>query len=269
MGSALSMHLGGEPQPRSSGMRVVILEPEAEIRASLQRAIEGQPGFLLVGESHTWTECESLLSLYVPELLIARIEFASPNLAENACESIFPVIIGLRTLGGARSHNRLFATVELPLHLRALSMMMEHARTEIYRRKLEELSALLRSYTSVSREFPRYLSSLQVEGGGESKIPADLVMFIAADGNYVRVHTLSNVHEIRDTLSGMGSRLDPSQFARVHRSYVVNRSHVRSIIRKEGAALSVLLSNGMEIPVGPNYRAEVDSFETITKRLSA
>ena len=269
MGSALSRHLAGEPQPRSSGMRVVVLEPDAEIRDSLQRAIDERPGFLLVGVSQTRTQCEFLLNLYLPELLIARIDFASPNLAENAGESIFPVILGLRTAGCVRTLNCLFATLDLPLNLRALSMTMEHARTEIYRRKLEELSALLQRYTNFSRDFPQYLSSLQVEGDGESKIPADLVVFIAADGNYVRIHTVADVHEIRDTLSGIWARLDPTLFARVHRSFVVNRNHVRSIVRKEGAALSVLLSNGMEIPVGPNHRTEVESFETMTKRLSA
>jgi hypothetical protein len=269
MGTAQSMHLAGEPPPRAGSMRVVILEPDPEIRDGLRRAIEGLPGFLLVGESQIWAQCEGLLKLFVPELLIARIDFAFPSLAESVCESIFPVMIGLRTPGGGGTHSRLFATLDLPLNLKSLSMMMEHARTEIYRRKLEELSALLRSYTSFSRDIPQYLSSLRVESDGGSEIPADLVMLIAADGNYVRIHTMANVHEIRDTLSGMGARLDPAQFARVHRSYVVNRNHVRSVVRKEGAALSVLLSNGMEIPVGPNYRAEVDSFETITKRLSA
>lgn len=263
------MHLAGEPNSRPSGMRVVILDPNAEIRDSLRRAIAEQTGFLLVGESQTWTQCELLLNLYVPELLIARSEVAAPNLPEDIPESIFPVMIGLRVAAGITSPNGMFATLDLPLNSKTLSMTMEHARTEIYRRKLEELSALLNCYTNFSRDFPQYVSSLRVEGSNQPEISADLVMFIAADGNYVRVHTLADVHEIRDTLSGMGSRLDPAQFARVHRSYLVNRSHVRSVIRKEGAALCVLLSNGMEIPVGPNYRAEVDSFETMNKRLSA
>lgn len=87
-------------------------------------------------------------------------------------------------------------------------------------------------------------------------------MFMAADGNYVRLHTGADVHEIRDTMSSMTSKLDPAQFARVHRSFIVNRAHVTSVLRKEGAAMAVLLSNGTEIPVGPNYRAEVNSFES-------
>jgi DNA-binding LytR/AlgR family response regulator len=101
-----------------------------------------------------------------------------------------------------------------------------------------------------------------------AEIPAENVMFMAADGNYVRLHTGADLHEIRDTMSGMTSKLDPAQFARVHRSFIVNRAHLKSVRRKEGAAMAVLLSNGIEMPVGPNYRAEADSLGSY-RQLSA
>ena len=145
---------------------------------------------------------------------------------------------------------------------------MERVRTEIYRRKLEELSALFGRYMDYSRGVHRFLNAVRVEEGGNAEIPAETVVFVAADGNYVRLHTGEDVHEIRETMSGMTSKLDPAQFARIHRSFIVNRAHVASVLRKEGAAMAVLLSNGTEIPVGPNYRAEVDSFKSYS-RLSA
>jgi DNA-binding LytR/AlgR family response regulator len=74
------------------------------------------------------------------------------------------------------------------------------------------------------------------------------VLYIAADGNYVRVYAGTDVHELRDTMSGMASRLDPAQFVRVHRSFIVNRTHIISVLRKDGAAVSVLLGNGMSFP---------------------
>ncbi len=263
------MHLTGQQQAPAGGMRVVILDPDAEIRDALQQAIDKLPGFLLVGQAKTWNECESLLNVYLPELLITRIDLASPALLEAAGDALFPVMIGLRPSGHARALDGSFETLSLPLDLKAATFVLEHVRTEIYRRKLDELSGLMQQYMNFSRGLPKYLSSLRVEDHGDSEVPAELVIYIAADGNYVRVHTGANVHEIRDTLSGMRSRLDPAQFSRVHRSFLVNRSHVHSVVRKEGAAMSVLLSNGAEIPVGPNYRSEVEKLETMTSRLSA
>ena len=249
-------------------MRVVVLEPSSENRSVLQRELAHLPGFSLVGESSTWDECVVLLRAHVPELLIARTSVARRNSMDIASDAAFPVFVGLGNKECHPADDCVFETVEIPLDPDAVRTAMERARTEIYRRKLDGLSVLLRRYMDYSRGLHRVLTAVHVEDGRTSDIPAEHVMFMAADGNYIRLHTGSDVHEIRETMSGMTSKLDPAQFARVHRSFIVNRAHVMSVLRRDGAATSVLLTNGTEIPVGPNYRAEIDSFESYS-RLSA
>lgn len=256
-------------QQREHGMRVVILEPDADNRAMLQRCLNEVPGFRLVGEAVTWDECVALLNLYVPELLITRTNFVPGSLGELFANSLFPVTVGLRRKDSSGAAEGGFEAIDIPLSCNSLRQTMERARTEIYRRKLDDLSGLLQQYLNFAPGTQRYLNSVAVEHGGASEIPAERVIFMAADGNYVRIHTDADVHEIRDTMSGMSSNLDPAQFARIHRSFIVNRAYVTSVLRKEGAAMCVVLTNGVEIPVGPNYRTEVDTFEVFGKRLSA
>jgi two-component system, LytTR family, response regulator len=269
MGSAQAAHLVREQQWQRGGMRVVILEPSAENRGMLQRELNQLPGFQLVGESGTWDECVTLLNLYLPELLITRIGLAPANFAELFGDPVFPVTVGLRRKDSAGTLVGGFETMDIPLSPQLLRAAMERARTEIYRRKLDELATLLQRYVNFSRGLPRYLTSIDLEDGRTPEIPVEGVIFMAAYGNYIRIHTEAAVHEIRDTMSAMKSKLDPAQFARVHRSFIVNRAHVTSVLRKEGTAICVLLSNSTEIPVGPNYREGVDSFEAINTRLSA
>jgi two-component system, LytTR family, response regulator len=248
-------------------MRVVVLEPDADYRDGLQCGLDQLTGFQLVGESGTWSDCLTLLETHLPELLIVRSNCVPSSSRDFADEAEFPVVMGLRTKDGEALAGA-FQTIDLPIDLNSLRVAMERVRTEIYRRKLDELSTLLGRYLDFSHGLQRFLTAVRVEDGGSAEIPAENVMFMAADGNYVRLHTGADVHEIRDTMSGMTSKLDPAQFARVHRSFIVNRAHVASVLRKEGAAMTVLLTNGTEIPVGPNYRAEVDSFVSCN-RLSA
>lgn len=257
------------PQRHQGGMRVVILEPNSENCSVLQRELDELPGFQLVGESATWDECLSLLEVYLPELLITRANMARRESKEFASDDAFPVVVGLRANGSRGNLDWAFETVDIPLDRGSLRATMERARTEICRRKLNDLSMLLQQYMSLSSERRRYLTSIRVEDGITPEIPTDHVMYLAADGNYVRVHTATNVYEIRDTMSGMMAKLDPTQFARVHRSFIIHRTHVLSAVRKDGAAICVLLRNGAEIPVGPNYRSEVDRFEALDNRLSA
>ena len=267
MGSTLVPRLIQRPQPIRGAMRVVVLEPDADYRDGLQCELDQLTGFQLVGESGTWEECVLLLETHLPELLITRTSCVPPQSREFIGGGEFPVVMGLRTTDGVALAGA-FETIDLPVDPGSLQAAMERVRTEIYRRKLDELSTLLGRYMDFSRGLHRFLTAVRVEDGGSAEIPAENVVFMAADGNYVRLHTGADVHEIRDTMSGMTSKLDPAQFARVHRSFIVNRAHVTSVLRREGAAMAVLLSNGAEIPVGPNYRAEVDSFASYS-RLSA
>lgn len=257
------------PQRLPSGMRAVILEPNAENRDMLQRGLDELPGFQFVGESVVWEECVSLLDLYLPEVLIIRATFALPNSVTLVGETPFPVIVALSSRDSRVRLDCAFETLDVPLDPVSLRAAMERVRIEVYRRKLDELSALLRHYIDSSSGHQRYITSVWVEDGVKHEIPATHVMFLAAHGNYVRIHTDANVHEIRDSMSGMTSKLDPAQFARIHRSFIVNRAHVTSVLRKDSVPMCVLLSNGAEIPVGPNFRADVDSFETLAHCLSA
>ena len=52
--------------------------------------------------------------------------------------------------------------------------------------------------------------------------------WIEAEGNYVRLHFGGQSSLIRETLSHLASQLDPTQFARIHRSRLVNLNRILS-----------------------------------------
>jgi len=257
----------GMSQSCRGAMRVVLLEPDLDYRHQLRRALDGSREFRLVGETTLWQECQRLLDDQAPELLIVRSSCVPHGGMTFLSGAEFPVVVTLKARND-RPAAGAFTSIDLPLDSRPLAEAFEGIRIEIYRRKLGDLSTLLQRYMDFSRGLQSFLTSVRVDDGENAEVPTEDVLFMAADGNYVRLHTGFDTHEIRDTMSAMSSKLDPAQFARVHRSFIVNRAHVTSVCRREGSAMTILLSNGVEIPVGPNYRAEVDSFEGYN-RLSA
>ncbi len=269
MEGMMARHQAWEQHCPSGLMRVVILEPVAENRDILQAALQAVSGFQLVGMSSSWEQCQSLVEVFLPELLIARTNGGAELPIEELGRGVFPVVVALKTKDFCAPVEGVFETVEMPFDPKMVSATMQRARMEIYRRKLDEVSALLGRYMSFSPGPSSYVTSIRADENGSTQIPAERVMFLSADGNYVRVHTGAGVHEIRDTMSAMTAKLDPTHFARVHRSFIVNRSHVANVVRRDGTATCVLLSNGAEIPVGPNYRSEVEGFESLSRRLSA
>ena len=76
------------------------------------------------------------------------------------------------------------------------------------------------------------------------------VSFIRSEGHYTWVHTAQGNHFCNLNIGDLETRLDPSLFLRVHRSYIVNLSHVDEIMRDDGRmTLRMLGSVPTEIPV--------------------
>lgn len=60
-------------------------------------------------------------------------------------------------------------------------------------------------------------------------VNVDDIVWIRANRNTVEIHTADRTHELRDTLSALGARLNPRHFARIHRSAIINVRRVRTI----------------------------------------
>jgi two-component system, LytTR family, response regulator len=255
----------------ASGMRVVLLDRDSAVRTKMRAAIDSDAAFVLVGESHEWSECQALLDRFIPELLLARVSQLPSQFAESLSTADFPVLVGLLSeSNGLIALNGLYDTLRVPPELEQVRGLLARVRREVHRRQADELSLLVEHYVACATQGgPLYLSKLQVEDEGQpQEVPVEDVLLIAADGNYVRVHANSRTYVIRDTLTGIAAKLDPSRFVRVHRSFVVNLSHVSNFTTKDVSNV-VELSNRMEVPIGPNYREDFAHIIRRRNRLSA
>ena len=90
-------------------------------------------------------------------------------------------------------------------------------------------------------------------------LQADDIVCISAEGNYIRLHLASGSHLIREAMNRIEQRLDPTIFIRVHRSWIVNLSHVREIrAAVEEADGAVLLRDGTRLSLSRGYRARIE-----------
>ena len=60
-------------------------------------------------------------------------------------------------------------------------------------------------------------------------VPVSMIDWIEGADYYVKLHVGGRVHLLREPLRSLEHRLDPSRFARVHRSAIVNLARIREI----------------------------------------
>lgn len=82
----------------------------------------------------------------------------------------------------------------------------------------------------------------------------DDLYYVEAYGNYLKIYTADDMILTAQTLSDFLDKL-PKQFVRVHKSYVVNFSHLKLI---DGNRIK--LNNNSDIPIGKSYRKDVLDF---------
>jgi two-component system LytT family response regulator len=86
-------------------------------------------------------------------------------------------------------------------------------------------------------------------------IALESIDYIQADDVYAAVVTRGKRHLIRQPLDALEESLDPRDFVRVHRSYIVRLDRVASVRRGDGTNAEVVLSNGTTLPVSRRRRA--------------
>lgn len=88
--------------------------------------------------------------------------------------------------------------------------------------------------------------------------PGD-ALYIRADGHYSTIHTAAGAFLCTLPLAQLEARLDPRQFVRAHRGYIVNLRHARAIERAGDGTVVVMDAPGApRVPVG---RARVEELK--------
>ena len=85
------------------------------------------------------------------------------------------------------------------------------------------------------------------------------VDFIEADGNYLRLHVGQRSHLVRGTVAGATERLDPRQFVRIHRRYILNMARVKEVQPWFGGDQVVVLTTGEKLRLSRNFREHFES----------
>ena len=99
-----------------------------------------------------------------------------------------------------------------------------------------------------------YARRLLVESGGVFVPVATAdVLWAEAAGDYTRLHTAGKTYLSSQGIGALADRLDPAQFARVHRSTVVALDALRALERDNSGGFTAQLADGAVVRVSRTY----------------
>lgn len=83
------------------------------------------------------------------------------------------------------------------------------------------------------------------------KIEIKDILYIEAERNYCRIFSSNREHVLVMTLKEMDKKLPPKHFLRIHRSYIINISHIKEI-----ATTHIVIGN-KAIPIVKSFKEEL------------
>ena len=94
-------------------------------------------------------------------------------------------------------------------------------------------------------------------GGATRLLDRSTILFIQAEGDYVRIHADSGRYLVRVALSDIEQRWGAFGFVRVHRSYVANLRRATEIRPELGGAVTIVMADGSTVPVARRQVADL------------
>jgi two-component system LytT family response regulator len=157
----------------------------------------------------------------------------------------------LKPISGVRLHEALQRV--------RLDLVKEEALDQTRQRVVELLDS--RKRTS-SPELP---GSVDKRGAGLERLvvkdhdrflllKAEELDWVDSAANYVQLHARGRAFLLRTTMNDLETQLDPSRFARIHRSTIVNVDRVQEIKPSWHGDFNVLLENGTVLRMSRGYR---------------
>jgi two-component system LytT family response regulator len=119
--------------------------------------------------------------------------------------------------------------------------------------QLTSMQSLLPSRETSFRD--AWQARFEIKSGGRTFwVSPDEIDWIEASGDYAILHVGHRIHMVHQSMDGIEQRLDPSCFARIHRSTIVSLDRVKglSLLSTRDAVLT--LKDGTELRVSRRFR---------------
>lgn len=240
-------------------VKALIVDDEPLARQRIRQLMANEEDFVIAGEAGNGLEAVTLIESLNPDLVLLDIQM--PELDG------FGVI---EAIGVERMPPTLFVTAYDAHALKAFEVhAMDYLLKPIDKDRFQQALAWVREHPHVQGRADGRLKSLisdlaptqpkpdrfMVKTGERwILVKTAAIQWIEAEEDYIRLQVEGGSYLLRHTMSWILSRLDQSQFQRIHRSTIVNLDFVQELQPWSKGDALVIMRNGTRLTLSRTYR---------------
>ena len=254
-------------------IRTVIVDDEDLAREGIRVWLAKERDVEVVGEAADGPSAVAMIQTLAPSLLFLDIQmpgFDAFEVLERAATKHLPAVVFVTAYDRyavqafeARALDYLLKPIsgvrfQEALQRVRLDLVKEEALGQTRQRLVDLLDSRKRSVS------PEPTGPAEKRGGVERLVVkdhdrfllvrAEEVDWVESAANYVQLHARGRSFLLRTTMNDLETQLDPSRFARIHRSTIVNVDRVQEIKPSWHGDFNVLLESGTVLRMSRGYR---------------
>ena len=245
-------------------IRAVIADYEPSARQQLRLFLGAEAGVEIVAECGDAIQTVTAVKTHNPDLLLLDIEMQEADgfqVLSNISRDQVPIVI----FTSAHDQNAIrafeahaFDYLLKPFDQQRLRHAIERARAELLKAHDRHLTHRILDLLAEARTGPQTDRRLVVKTHGRVVlVDMDDIDWVEAAGNYVELKTSSERYLLREGIRRFSEKLDPGQFARIHRSVIVNLRRIKELQPCNRGEYMVVLKDGKQLSCSRSYRARL------------
>ncbi|HVF28556.1 MAG TPA: LytTR family DNA-binding domain-containing protein [Pyrinomonadaceae bacterium] len=242
-------------------IRALIVDDEPLARERVKRFLAGEPDVEVIGECSDGIQTVAAIETLKPDLILLDIQIPEADgfavIEKIGVEKLPPVIFITSYDQYALRAFDVHAVDYLlkPYNRERFQLALERVRAQLQNGQTDVLDERLRSLLESLKPEQKYLERLMIKSSGRVIfLRTEEIEWIEAEGNYLRIHAGREAYMLRETMNNLAAKLDPSKFARIHRSTLVQIERIKELQPMFGGDYVVILHNGTQLTLSRSYR---------------
>jgi two-component system LytT family response regulator len=252
-------------------IRVVIADGDQLVRDCVRAAFDAESDMQVIADCCSVTEATSTIQAYRPDVVLLGVDMQEGN-AFDVIEQVGPdrmpnvVFLAGSDENAARALDaHALDYITAPYGTESLAKIVAQTRTgassAASNRNAEKLADFIANRDGATAQpngAQRTTTRFMIRERDRIRfISADDVDWIEGARNYVRLHVGERTHLLRGPLTAIHAQLEPTKFARIHRSIIVNVERIGEVQPWVGGDYVAILRSGERHRVSRNFRDTV------------
>ncbi len=246
-------------------MRTLIVDDEPLAREKLRGFLEQEADVEVLGECRDGREALETIESQSPDLVFLDVQMPEMDgfeVLENLDPEKLPTVIFVTAYDQyALKAFDVHAVDYLlkPFDRQRFKDALGRARSDRERQQVGDVKRqLLELLQDVESRRAKYPERLVIKTSGRVVfLKVSAIDWVDAAGTYVRLHSGTESHMLRETMGRLEERLDPEKFLRIHRSTIVNIECIRELQQQFHGDYLVVLKNGQRLTLSRSYRDRI------------